>query len=313
MDYRIEKKIQFSDETKYKNLYGWCLNEVESDGKLGEDLIPWAWSFYFIASSLSVVRRTELSNSYDKDEASRVVRETTRIVGTLYSGSCRDGEYLDDAVKFSMLGTDRVITSFGLNIYPIEEEKDEDCNLWACPSYETEIDFSNFIEDDAVIVNLYLAPKRFNEFVRLIGAKQVDLAEVRLSRVSGLYSGWSPMISTSKVKILTRDHVIEGLDGKEVQPQMIGAVDEFDITLRSVNDLKAKLKPEGETFYRQFEPEAYTEEEGSSLLGRFGLNQEPTNSNLNTEQQLAFYAKLVRGLKIPLWFIFIILVLILSK
>jgi hypothetical protein len=313
MDYRIDKKIQFSDETKYKNLYGWCLNEIEADGKLGEDLIPWAWSFYFIASSLSVVRRIELSNSYEKDEVSREVRETTHISGTLYSGSCRDGENLDSDVKFLMLGTDRVITSFGLNIHPVDEEKDEECNLWACPSYETEIDFSHIVEDDTVIVNVFLAPRRFHEFVRLIEAKQVDLAEVRLSRVSGLYSGWSPMITTSKVKILTRDHVIEGLDGKEVEPRTIGTVDEFNITLRSVNDLKAKFKAENDGFYKQFENHAYLEDDSSNLLARLGIDQESISNNKTKENQLAFYTKLARNLKIPLWLIFIILVLMLFK
>ena len=55
------------------------------------------------------------------------------------------------------------------------------------------------------------------------------------------------------------------------------------------------------------------EEADSGLLDSIGFKQERIDNNPSKEMQLAFYAKLVRSLKIPLWLIFIALVLILAK
>ena len=314
MDLRLDKKIHFNDETKYASLYKWCLNEVGENAVSSTDLIPWAWSFYFTASSLSVTREVAIGNRYrDDEETKKETTDTTTIRGFLYSGGCWDGESLERDSNFSMFGTNRVIKKFDLSITKADEGEDEVCWLWGCPSYEFELDFRNDITDDDVVVNVSLNAKRFNELARLIEAKQVDIATVRLSRVAGFYSDWSPSISTSQVKVLTGEHVIEGLEGKDIEPSTIGSVGEFGITLHSINDLKAKLNNKAIDFYKQFEEVADEEEADSGLLDSIGVKQERIDNNPSKEMQLAFYAKLVRSLKIPLWLIFIALVLILAK
>ena len=183
MDFKIDKKIQFNGETKHPSLYKWCLNEVEADNRLSGDLIPWAWGFYFTASSLSVVREVAIDSRSHKEK--KETTETTTIRGFLYSGGCWDGKEIEKYANFSMFGTNRIIKKFDLSIYQADEGQDEGCYLWGCPSYETEIDFRTDITDDDVIINVALNAKRFNEFVRLIEAKQVDIAILRISQVAG--------------------------------------------------------------------------------------------------------------------------------
>lgn len=313
MDYRIEKKIKFNDETKHKSLYEWCLNEIGDDGKVGDDLSPWHWSFSFTASDLRVIRRVEIGKIYDQDERRRGTTETITIAGDLFSGSCLDGENLVDITNFSMFGTDRVIKKFDLNIYEADDGEDENCSLWGSPSYEIEIDFSHDITDDDVVVNLHLNTKRFSDFVRLIESKQVDYAFVRLSEISGFYSEWSPSIRTSEVKVLTSSHDIEGLEGKEIEPPKLGSVNEFVISLYSINNLKAKFNREPVDFYKQFEDTSDYEEGNFRVLESIGFKQERIDSNPSKEMQLALYAKLVNSLKIPLWLILIALLLLLAK
>lgn len=313
MDYRIEKKIHFSKESEYQSLYKWSLNEIEKDGKTGSNLVPWGWTFSFTASDLRVVRRVEIGDIYDQDEPRRGTTETITILGDLFSGNCRDGENLEDVTNFSMFGTDRVIKKFDLNIYEADEGEDENCSLWGSPSYEYEIDFSSDISDDVVVVNLHLNAKRFRDFVRLIESKQVDYAFVRLSGVSGFYSEWSPSIRTSKVKVLTSSHDVEGLEGKEIEPPKLGSVNEFGISLYSINNLKAKFNREPVDFCKQFEDATDYEEDNSRILESIGFKQEKVEENFSREMQLAFYAKLVKSLQIPLWLILIALLLLLAK
>jgi hypothetical protein len=314
MDLRLDRKIQFNDKTEYEGLYKWCLNEVGESATSNRDLIPWAWSFYFTASSLSVTREISIENNYGDDEQKRKeTADVTTITGFLYSGGCWDGENLERDSNFSMFGTNRVIKKFDLRITQTTNDEDEHCWLWGCPSYEFELDFRSDITDDDVIVNVSLNAKRFNELARLIEAKQVDIATVRLSQVAGFYSDWSPSISTSQVKVLTSEHVIDGLEGKDIVPLTIGSVGKFGITLHSINNLKAKLNTKAIEFYRQFEEVADEQETESSLLDSIGFKQQAIDDNPSREKQLAFYAKLVKSLKIPLWLIFIVLLLMLGK
>jgi len=315
MDFNIDKKIQFNGETKHSSLYEWCLNEVEANGKSSRNLIPWAWSFYFTASSLSVQREFGIDQKSDGDEK-KEIRDITSIRGYLYSGHCSDGVNLDDYTSFSMFGTNRIVPRFDLNIYEADDGEEDSCGIWGCPSYETEIDFRNVVEDDCVVITIHLNSKKFNEFVRLIDAKQVSSAYIRLSNVDGFYSDWSPSIKTSDVSILTNDHVIEGIEGSGVEPPKLGNVGRFSFTLHSINDLVVKRNMrgmKGVEFYKQFEEAEEDEGDNTSFLNQIGFQQEKVENNASREQELVFYAKLINTLKIPLWLIFVALVLILVK
>lgn len=314
MDFLIDKKIQFKGETEFQSLYKWCLNEIEADGKPSRDLIPWEWSFYFTASSLSVLREVSIDNSSYGDEK-KEFREVTSIRGFLHSGHCFDGENLEDYTSFKMFGTNRIIPKFDLNIYEADEGEEDSCEIWGCPSYETDIDFRNIVEDDCVVITLNLNSKKFNEFVRLIDSRQISTAYVRMSDVNGFYSDWSPSIRTSDVSILTRDHKIEGIEGSGIEPPTLRKVGQFSITLHTINDIRPKLNirgANGTSFYKQFE-EVEEVEKDNGLLNQFVFQEQKIEPNPSIEQQLSFYSKLTKSLKTPLWLIVIILFLLLLK
>jgi len=315
MDYLLDKKIKYKSESEFKSLYTWSLSEESKTGTFDSNDIPWPWSFHFTVSSLTVSRGFTVTGAegesvgWDgKPTPAKGIEIDDRIVigGDLYSGGgWRDEDFIH-ATRFSMFGTDRIIRKFDLRILPTDNDSVH-CSLWGCPSYNYEIDFRNDVTEDTVVVNIFLNKDRFNEFVRLIESKQVDMASVRLSRVSGFYSAWSPDISTSYVKVLTRDQVIEGLEGHDFEPPKLGEVGECEITFQSIQNLKAKR--DQVDFYKQFdEYEADSMAESQPMTGS-DLYQQKTHENFGKEQQMVFFTKLINGIKLPLWLIFLALVL----
>jgi hypothetical protein len=309
MDYRLDKKIKYNPDSEFKNLYKWSLSEV-GDGRSRENQIPWNWSFYFTVNALCVSRSISIEIN---GEAEKKVGNSKQISGVMYSGSCRDGETFDDDVIFAMFGTDRLIKSFALSIHEADTEEQEICSIWGCPSYEYEIDFRYTTTDDDVTVNVGLKRELFNDLVRLIEAKQIESAVVRLSGVSGFYSDWSPAISTNHVKILTSSHEIEGLEGVDIEPPKLGSVSDIDIYLKSVNNLNAKSNLKNKNFYQQFDEVDAEDETKSSLLDQIGFNRLIPDENATKAKEFNYYTKLISSLKSPLWLIFFVLVLILLK
>lgn len=62
MDYNLENKILLSEDSEYKNLYSWSLQEFNKEGeKIGKDQIPWCWSLYFTASELRLCHSFEIN------------------------------------------------------------------------------------------------------------------------------------------------------------------------------------------------------------------------------------------------------------
>jgi hypothetical protein len=48
MDYHIDRKVVLSEESEFKNLYKWSLQELDENGKqIGRNLVPWSWSLNF--------------------------------------------------------------------------------------------------------------------------------------------------------------------------------------------------------------------------------------------------------------------------
>lgn len=311
MDYELEKTVQFTNESEYKGLYDWCLKELNGiDNKKSQDLIPWNWSFSFTASSLRVVRGIEIKEATDEDVSE--INESISILGALNSGYCSDGVNLKDDSAFYMFGTDRLIKEFDLKILKADSDKNEKCHIWGCPAYKYEIDFKNDIADDAVVVYLHLKEERFNEIIRLISSKQLDFAFIRMSRVDGFYSEWSPLISASKVKVLTNFHDIENIDESKVDIPKLGNVGEFSINFHSmaVLDIKPNLEPRD--FYRQFDDELIDERSNwiSKLTGQTELTR---TSDLSESARMSSYLKAIDNLRLPLWFIVILLLILLIK
>ena len=247
MDYLLDGRIKINSEPKYKSLYSWCLNEVDDNGNIhGDDEIPWNWDFYFIGSLLQVVRNISFGDVYDDDGEKlegKSVSQSKRIIGQLHSGDCSDGRNLEDTTIFRMFGSKRKIEFFNLEIRHVENEKDENCRIDGIPSYSFELDFRHAVEPDYIGVVFYVAKTRFDEIANLIEKKSVDHVRVRLGGVSGIYSTWSPSISTTTAKILTRQHLnfIDGEDEIKSTLPTIGDVEEFSLTLITNNQLNVKI------------------------------------------------------------------------
>ena len=94
--------------------------------------------------------------------------------------------------------------------------------------------------DDTIQVDMYLSLQRFNRIADIIKTQVPDIVQVRLGKVPGFYSEWSPSIHTDRVKILTAyHHEIVISDESDIMPPRLCKVGEFNITIA----LRRKLNP----------------------------------------------------------------------
>jgi hypothetical protein len=313
MDYNIARKVRFSRNPKYTSLYKWCLHDVNENDKDDGDMIPWVWSLYFTATTLRVNRTIEFKSELVDNQADtrrNITSTDYAITGELFSGRCFDGKNLERHVSYSMFGTDRIIEKFNLSIYPAEKNKEDNCFLWACPSYDTEIDFKNIREDDTVSINFFINEEQFNELADLIDAKKVANASVMLSGVDGFYSSWSPSISTRFIKILSEYHEIENLEGIEERIPKVEMVNKFTLSYQTINELNPKPTRMPIDFYRQFDEvseEPKREDEESHL----NQTQIALDSPYKDIEQLI--DRHIKTIKRFLWLIAILLIFILAK
>lgn len=316
MDYHLERKIRLSEESEYKSLYSWSLQELnEEGGTIGSDQVPWEWSLYFTASELRHHHTIEIdrSNESDDEEDNGPVEESEIITAILHPGICRDGKWLEDDTSYSMFGTDRRVKQFGLRIHKLEEGAENDrCRLWGCVSYTVEMDFRDETTDDTVEIYLWLSPKRFNKIVEIIKAKRADIVQVRLGRVSGFYSDWSPSISTNNIKILadSEDQNIILPENCEIRPPNLGDVGEFNISIIQRNEINLKQDLRAIDVYKLFE-EPYDYEEDVYEEQERPEPQPDANSLILV--QLARNETVLVKLRTPLWLIFIVLLLLFIK
>ncbi len=311
MDYKLEKRIEVNYEPTNCPFNNWCLNEYdENNNKIGKDLVPYAFSVYFICSSLKVVRQTFLrTDSEDGDR--KKVKQKAIVTGTIHSGFCRDGETLTDVVSYSFFGTKRKIEKFNVSITEANDEQDEYCTLVGIPSYTTEIDFVDATEPDFLGFDVYLKKERFEALVTHIESKAVDSCWMSASLVSGFYSEWSPSISTNFIKVLTPSHDLEGLDKDKFQPKRVGEVRDFSFHFTSMHKLNLKQQLiEKINIENEFEPEI--DDIDFATADEIASKHE-MQAQQKYAESTALAVKLASSLKVPLWFIFIALVLLLLK
>lgn len=318
MDYNLENKILLSEESEYKGLYSWSLQEVDKeDRKVGSKLIPWKWNLYFTASELRHNYSIDIYKSEESsaDEDSEPTQDSENISGILHSGICSDGKSLEDDVLYSMFGTNRRINHFHLSIRKAKEDSVKaECRILGIVSYTAEIDFSEKTTDDNVYINLVLMPQQFNKIAELIKAKRVDILQIYLSDVSGFYSDWSPSISTSHIKILTdsKDHKVIVKDDSKIDPPRLGDVGECSMTVIQRHALNPKQDLRGGNIDKLFEePEDYDEDEVNEE-GEAQESQLKDKSSLMLSQ-LARNEMVLKKLITPIWLIFTILCFFLIK
>ena len=281
MNYHIDREIRLSEESQFKNLYSWSLQEFSSDGnKIGADLIPWSWALDFTASELRHHKtiRIEKSDAHQGEvNDSGAARESEIIQAILHPGTCRNGAWLEDDIPFSMFGTDRKTDDFNLRVYRLKDgDTTESCTLWGCVSHTFELDFQNSKQDDAVEIQLCLSPARFNDLAEAVKTRRADVVEVSLRGASGIYSEWSPSIFTRNVKILTADddHKVVLPEGCAIAPLRLGPVREFELTVIQ----RSKLNPK-QDFGRIDIREFFKEEANGVDFGESRAQDQP-DSNL---------------------------------
>ncbi len=306
MEYLFERKVKINREPKYKNLYSWCLNELDDNGNLiGQDLVPFSWGFWFTGTSLQVSTKLDVERDFSSNKS--IASTSKTIIGKFYSGVCFDGKNLVDEVVFSMFGTGRTLKEFYVSISEAKSDDEEVCWLTAIPSYESEgAEFQSEIEKDYVGFQICIHSEKFNELVKLVESRSLSSVNFRVKGVDGVYAQWTPTIKTYSAKILTSDNVIEGIGETEFECPIVSKVEEFSINFNSQVSLNLKQNLLGTDLSKVFEYEISDNSEDKKL----NSDQEINQPNLISLQPII---KVVKSLKVVLWFIFAALFFLLLK
>ncbi|MEV4934128.1 hypothetical protein [Sphingobium sp. LSP13-1-1.1] len=277
LDYHLDYSVRYSDDSEFKNLYKWSLQEIDEDGKkVGRDLIPWDWSLNFTATEFTHSHSTLLGERHWRGNDEPPEQPSQFIEREFIRAELRPGYHNEDprwAPSYSMLGTKRHVTSFGLYIQCSDDEK-ETCRVWGSLSYTMEIDFRDETPDDSLQVYMTVSKARFDRLVERIKSRDFDIATVRIGGVDGFYSDWSPSISTDSVKILSsaKDHKVQLPEGLDIKLPQLGNVNEFDLTLlsrRKTEIAQPQAEPDVDApddDYQAFDPEAHQRNQSDLLI-----------------------------------------------
>jgi len=248
LNYHIDRRIILNEDSEYKNLYKWSLQELDDEGaKIGRDLIPWYWSLDFTATEIILSDGITIEPDYssDNDEPKNATKSRQYIHAKLRPGSPIEWHRFRHPT-YSMFGTERTISNFELSIEILADGEEQDqCWVWGSVSYTTDIDFRDETTDDTIVFNLYVQPETFERYVKAVRAAEVNEAILCLRRVHGFYSDWSPSVSTDSIKVLTshKEQVVEGEDESEIAPLRLGKVGEVSFTIQRKLTLE-DAKPE---------------------------------------------------------------------
>jgi hypothetical protein len=289
MESNLDLKVSLNENPDRSTLGKWCLDEYDSNNKkVDGDYIPWAWSCYFRSDQLRVIRQLEL-NRYDENY---VLLDRPRsdykvsVVGDLRSGRSDEDSFLD-RVSYSMFGTSRKITKFNLYIGSASEQDGlQDCKVYGIPSYDSEDSHSRRqTEDDYFGIDVFINEDELKDIVQAVESKTADSIVLRISRVSGFYSHWSPTIITSNIKILTEYHTITKPEGSAISPWIIGTADEFWISLTKKPEDNLDLEPEAE-------------------IAENNLEKAVRGDLASLSKSVDSFRDIASSLKYPLWLIF---------
>ncbi|MFK0691577.1 hypothetical protein ACFX5Q_25740 [Mesorhizobium sp. IMUNJ 23033] len=246
METHIDRRVILCQESEFKSLYEWSLQELNADGKqVGRDQIPWIWTLSFTASELTLRDTIAIKPSYPDDPEESQMTAKQVIFAKLHPIG-RGG--IDWTTSYSMFGTDRTIANFQLQIIPLtDEDEQERCIAWGVVSYTAETDFHEETTGDSMGFYLIVRPETFTRYAEKIAASAVDEVVLHVGRVAGFYSEWSPSISADQIKVLTDDkeHKIEIPDNCEIDPPRLGEVLQAELHITKLG--KARLKTSEDT------------------------------------------------------------------
>jgi hypothetical protein len=231
VDYHLERGLRLITEPEHKSLYSWAISEIDAEGRqVGDDQIPWEWTLNFTATSCVLSDSIDIDPKFrmgDTTPAPPEVVQRQFIRATLHPGHPRDDGSFFRETMFAMFGTDRIIKRFQLEIHPIADPtKQEKCTAWGSVSYTTDIDFRNETMDDCIVFYLHVKPETFARYGAKVAHGLVDEMILSVKSVAGIYSEWSPSISTGNVKVLTRgdEQKITLPPGHQFEPPRLGQV-----------------------------------------------------------------------------------------
>jgi hypothetical protein len=246
VEYHLERKIAHSESSPYVNLYAWYLHELtDQQTEHGCHQIPWNWSLYFSIIDIALVSRATFSEIDGVDDGSAAaVRSREHLKATLAPSKRHREE-----TSYSMFGTDRAVSDFSLWIEAVSEGEAETCSAYGGVARTQEFDFRIESHPDAISFALYLSRDKFERFAAGLRAGTTTSGWVRVTNVSGFYSGWSPAISTDHIKVLTNDakgHPVLDKDGQAADVPRLGKVSEIEVFLNNETQLAREPEPENE-------------------------------------------------------------------
>jgi len=248
LEYHIDNRVILSEDTEFRNLYKWCLQERDDDEKeIGRNQIPWEWTLNFTATELIFEDRITIDSCVSQvgEKPAKPARMQQSIRAKLRPGHPQDGEF--DKVRYSMFGTQRLIRVFELNILMLPDtDLQERCDVLSSVSHSFEVDFRDETIDDNVVFILYVRPDTFARYSRAIIAGEIDEAVLSVSGVEGFYADWSPSISTNSIKVLTNhpEHKVEIPESCPIVPPRVGKVGDVSLKLYRIAKLEAGLPSE---------------------------------------------------------------------
>ncbi|WP_162917322.1 hypothetical protein [Dongia deserti] len=288
MEYHLDRRVVLSPVSKLSNLYTWSLQEFDAAGKqIGSDQMPWGWTLYFTVSELRLIDVTTYEAS--EDEIEKKGLHGKQVIRAKLNAGVPWDRHGDYKTRYSMFGTDRIISDFELSIEKLPAGKEEEtCRAWGSVSYTTDHDFRDETTDDTVLFHLLVRPETFDKYAGKITAGQLTEATFRVGRVHGFYSEWSPSITTNSVKVLTRDakyHKVEIPDGCQIDPNRLGQVGEAELTLvRKIKFAKA--------------PQPVEEDYDEAITERVVSDGQPPQPVVIADARLV---KLLSSLRIAVW------------
>jgi len=303
----LQRKIYFNNNPEYYFSPGWCLNELDENNKqIDRDyyLFPSSVGF-FVSSHLQI--KTNYNNKKNK---------TTQDVVITASLSPQ----LERPVVYEMFGTDRRLKNFTICIHHNQSQsikelfelgiiskynkEDEWCELSAMLETEfcdDEFNRSTKFPDD-ITVYVFINEERFNKILSLIESKQVEQIMLRLYSVDGFYSEWLPSPTyLDRIKILTKEHILEANDNNKVDILRVGSVGGFDIMFESKIDLQKNIGVRQD----------FCELSDDKLEKIFKKLSSCDLKNNEKEMILTFANYIVSGLKLTIWLIFTVVLFIL--
>lgn len=229
-DEKLEYILKYKD-TPNTSLYEWSIDEIDREGKVvSEDLIPWDWRLHFKITSISYVSSMSAEYNYFVDDDNKnTYKEYFRA----------ELEQFDhNEPRLEIFGDKKAVKEISLIIYSANEKDDDSESLraYASNDFEFEIDFEVRFEPSYLRFQLFLNDNKFDELKELVKQNRASHIHLNVTECAGFYSHWTPLISTSLIKILTTRHKIQALDGREDLPRL-GNIERYEFTYVTSQDL----------------------------------------------------------------------------